>query len=221
MWPIDTSDAVHVAMIGDSYVQGSAATAKGDGVAMQLGDWLGAHMHACGSGGTGWATTVNYRFDQRIANGDLALSYYPPDVIFTMGSYNDRAAAAATITANALAGLVSARAQYPDVPIIVFGVCPGSSGPSSGSPSILQAEAAVQAAVAQFADPFCAFVPVSTDPNGAWVSGTGKAGTTTGAGNSDWATTSDGIHPSDEGCAMIGRRYAEGAIAAIKAIYRL
>lgn len=220
MWPVSLGDAVHGAMLGDSYVAGAGPAQNGDGVAIQLGDWLGIHLHASGSGGTGWATVNSaFRFDQRIANGDLALSYYPPEIVFLMASYNDRYADAATITANALAGLRSARSQCPDVPVIVFGACPGATGPSTGAPSILQAEAAVRAAVTTLADPLTAFVPVSSDPAGAWVTGTGKAGAVTGAGNSDWATAADGVHPSDEGAATIGRRYAAGTADALRAIY--
>lgn len=217
LWPDDRADTVRASFIGDSYVYGSAATALGDGIAPVLGDWLGAVMQASGSGGTGWVADAGgtaYRFDERIANGDIALGGTAPDILFLMASVNDRTSSAATVTANALAGLGAARALYPDTPIVVFG-CAGASYVAN----VLANEAAVQAAVTQFADPLCAFVPVSTDAAGAWVSGSGKAGSTAGDGISDWATASDGTHPTDEGAAMLGRRYAMAALAALEAMY--
>jgi hypothetical protein len=71
------------------------------------------------------------------------------------------------------------------------------------------------------ADPLTAFVPVSTDPGGAWVSGTGYVGNAHGDGNSDWLTSSDGTHPTDEGCATLGRRYAHAALAALDAMHSM
>lgn len=216
LWTVDRSDSIHASFIGDSYIYGSAATVLGDGVAPVCGDWLGATMHASGSGGTGWATTGNaYRFDQRIANGDLALGGVVPDLILMMASVNDRTLPTATVTANAHTGMQTARALYPNTPIIMFG-CAGASYVSS----VLATEAAVQSAVNQLADPMTAFVPVSSDSNGAWVSGSGKVGTPANDGNSDWATVADGTHPSDEGCAMLGRRYARAALGALTTMYR-
>lgn len=49
MWPVDSSDALYVSFLGDSYVYGSAANALGDGVAPVMGNWMGARMHASGS----------------------------------------------------------------------------------------------------------------------------------------------------------------------------
>lgn len=216
MWPVDLADAVHAAMLGDSYVEGAGATLSMDGPAVQLGDLLGMRMHASGSGGTGWATVNSaLRFDQRIAGGDLSLSYHTPDVIFLMASYNDRFQSAATITTNAVNGMAMVRARYADAPIIVFGACPGATGPNA---PILQAEAAVQAAVVQRGDPLTAFVPFSTSPLGAAITGTGTVAAPTGTGNSDWATHADAVHPSDEGAAYIARRWADGATAALQAL---
>jgi hypothetical protein len=217
LWPLAKADEVNIAWLGDSYVYGSAATANGDGLSPVAGDWLGAAMLASGSGGTGWVADnggSNYRFDQRIANGDLALGGASPDAILLMASVNDRALDTATTTANALAGLRSARSLYPGVPIVVFG-CAGASYVAS----VLATEAAVQAAVTAFSDPLCAFVPVSSEAAGAWASGSGKVGATASDGNSDWVTTADGTHPGDEGCAYLGRRYADGALKALTAMY--
>lgn len=204
-------DAPALTFLGDSYVFGAAATQMGDGIVPVMGDWLGARVHASGSGGTGWATPTNLRFDERIAAGDLALGGIAPDLVCLMASINDRARDMAQVRANAATGLRAARAQYPGVPIVVFGCLSAATGGT-----VLACEQAVQAAVAQVADPQTAFVPVTGDATGAWVTGTGKIGATNGSGTSDWATVADGIHAGDEGCGYIGRRYAAAAVAALR-----
>jgi hypothetical protein len=175
LWPLDTSDVPHGVFLGDSYVFGSGPDFTADGVAVQMADRLGLALQASGSGGTGWNQTATgvHRFDQRIANGDLGLAYQPPEVIFLHASVNDAYAgqSAATVQANALAGLRAARAQYPGVPIVVFGCV---AAPNRTTALVSAAEASVLAAVTAFADPLCRFVPVDGDPSGKWVSGLGS-----------------------------------------------
>lgn len=196
-------DILTLAMITDSYGI-STPTAIGDAFIQQMGDRLGfKNVVVSSSGGTGWATdeTTYYNFKTRILNGDLLLGGTPSACGF-MGSYNDRSATPATITANALAGLQSARAQCPNVPFFVFGVFPGASGPSAG---VLAAEAAIAAAVTAFGDILTTYIPVSNATIGALISGTGTTGATTGTGNSDLYTYPDGIHPNTVGHTFIGR----------------
>jgi hypothetical protein len=174
LWPVDTSDVPHAAFLGDSYVFGSGPDFAADGVAVQMADRMGLALQASGSGGTGWnqtATTV-YRFDQRIANGDLALGYEAPEVIFLHASVNDAyvGQSGATVQANALAGLRSARNQYPGVPIVVFGCV---AAPNRIAAQVSLAESSVAAAVAAWGDPLCRFVAVDGDPGGKWVTGLG------------------------------------------------
>lgn len=175
MWAYDTREIVHAVFLGDSYVQGAGPSQRGDGVAVQMADRMGLALHASGSGGTGWnhANQAAWRFDQRIAAGDLGMSYYPPEAIFLMASVNDRNRDSALVRANAQAGLAEARRQYPEVPIVVFGCIPAPAGPLNGSPSIMSSEQAVAEAVVAFADPLCRFVPIAADPLGAWVTGAG------------------------------------------------
>jgi hypothetical protein len=182
LWPVDTSDVPHGVFLGDSYVFGSGPDLTADGVAVQMADRLGLALQASGSGGTGWnqTTTSVHRFDQRIANGDLGLAYQAPEVIFLHASVNDAYAGQtfATVQANALTGLRAARAQYPGVPIIVFGCV---AAPNRTAALVGATEASVAAAVAAFADPLCRFVPVDGDPGGKWVSGLGSELRFTGA----------------------------------------
>lgn len=222
--PVDRRGRVSAVFLSDSYVQGAISPADGstdynraDGVAVQMGDYMGLDMLASGSGGTGWnqSVTTVYRFDQRIAVGDLALGYQPPEIIFLAASVNDRLRDKTVVQANALAGFQSARAQFPGVPIIVFGNPKIPIGPQSGDPSLVTSESAVAAAVAAFADPLCAFVPVLSEPTGSWFAGTGRAGSTNGSGNNDWAIGPDGTHLTYEGADYMARRYAATALNAL------
>jgi len=203
-------------LLGDSYVYGSVATALGDGFGAVMADWLGIRKHTnSGSGGTGWVNDsgVNFKFHERIANGDLALGG-TPDLIVLMGSYNDRDDDSATMVANVLTGLASARAQYPQALIIMLGMFPANTGPSA---DITSREAALAGAVAAFNDYWTRFIPVSTRVGGALISGTGRVGTTTGIGNSDIYTSSDQVHPPTAGHAFIGRFCAEAILNAFAA----
>lgn len=217
VFPIDTSDDVRLAFLGDSYVGGSSATVLHDAVVPVMADWLGAKALASGSGGTGWnqSNATVYRFDQRIANGDLGLDTVAPDLICLMASVNDRSRDSAVVQANALAGLQAARGLYPTTPIVVFGCMPIPLGPLTGTPSLTSTEQAVQSAVATLNDPLCRFVPITLDPGGAWVTGSGAVGAETGTGNADWMFVADKVHPGDEGCALLGKRYALAALAAL------
>ena len=174
LWPVDVSDVPHAVFLGDSYVFGSGPELVADGAAMQMADRMGLALQASGSGGTGWNQTATgvLRFDQRIAGGDLARAYHPPEVIFLHASVNDAypGQAFATVQARALAGLTAARAQFPGVPIVVFGCV---AAPNRIAPQVTACEAAVAAAVSAFGDPLCRFVPIDADPGGKWITGLG------------------------------------------------
>jgi hypothetical protein len=175
LWPVDVSDVPHAVFLGDSYVFGSGPDMAADGVALQMADRMGLALQASGSGGTGWNQTATnvLRFDQRIAGGDLGLAYYPPEVVFLHASVNDAYAGQdyAAVQAHALAGLRTARAQFPGVPLVVFGCI---AAPNRVAAQVAACEAAVAGAVAAFADPLCRFVPIDGDPGGKWITGLGS-----------------------------------------------
>lgn len=200
-------------LLGDSYVYGTGAAALGDGFGAVMADWLGIHAHTnSASGGTGWANAVGglYTFNQRIANGDLALGG-TPDLIVLASSYNDRSQSTTIVNANALAGLQSARSLYPDALVAVLGTFPANSGPSAAT---IATENAVFAAVTQFDDYWTRFIAVSMRTNGMLISGTGTVSAPTGTGNSDLYTGADATHPTAAGHAFIGRFCAEQILTA-------
>lgn len=215
VYSADGRDIIKSVLLGDSYPFGSTASNLADGFGAVMADWLGLRQHTnSGSSGTGWATVSSYSFSQRIDNGDLGLGG-APEIIFLMASYNDRGLVAATIQANADAGLRKARELYPNALIVVLGCFPALTGPSAG---ILAAEASVFAAVDAIADPFTVKVPISTRPEGALITGTGRIGATTGTGNSDIYTDTDGVHPPTAGHAFIGKWAAGQVLAAVNTL---
>lgn len=212
-----TPPVIRGILVGDSFVQGTGATALGDGWGPYMADCLGIRdFWASGSGGTGWDVPTNsstgYRFGDRTADW----LPYSPDVMFFHGSYNDRSSTAVNITTECLAALRTTRAAFPKMPMFVFGAFAGASGPSAG---ILTAESGMQAAVSQFNDRLTRFIPISSDPAGAWISGTGFVGSTTGSGNSDTMTGSDGIHPTNAGHALLGGKAADAVIANLASMH--
>lgn len=171
--------ALRSVSLADSYVQGAAATARGDGLHAVMADYLGlsyGHMNS-GSGGTGWVANSGgtvYNFLERIQNGDAALNG-TPDIIFLSGSVNDKNSSAAAITANVLAGLQLLRASYPNAVITVFGVWPALGG-ANGTLSIALNEAAVLAGVTAFNDPLTAWVAINGAAGQTPLSGSGWVG---------------------------------------------
>jgi hypothetical protein len=175
LFPVDDADSVYGAYLLDSYAQG-AILPRGDALPVVVGDLLGIKMLSSGLGGTGWfhPNQAVVGFKERIGFGDLGLGYKRPDVIFLGGTVNDSASDPATIQANALTGLRLARAQFPDVPIIMFGVHAAPGKILTGSPSLTAAENAVRDAVIAFNDPLTRFVPMIGDTTTPWYTGNGS-----------------------------------------------
>jgi lysophospholipase L1-like esterase len=110
--------------------------------------------------------------------------------------------------------LQTTRAALRNTIIVVLGVWHGNSA----SADRISKENKISAAVTQFNDSKTVFAPTLTATPEAWVTGTGKVGATTGTGNSDIVTGSDGTHPSDYGHKYIGIRTAEAIREALKTI---
>jgi lysophospholipase L1-like esterase len=201
-------DSLLMIVVGDSLVYGAGAAYRADGWAMTMGDYLGIrNTWASGSGGTGWVAGPPraYSFRERMADW----IGYSPDVVVFAGGFNDRSAPAAAVAAEVTTCLRETRKALPTAPIFVFGTPAGATGPSQ---VILEVERAVQAGTAALRDPLTRFIPISTDREGPWIGGHGKVGLPSGDGNSDTLTSSDGVHPSTEGHAFLGRRAADAII---------
>lgn len=208
---------IRTVSLGDSYVLGSAATVRGDGLHIRLADELGwtAHMNS-GAGGTGWCANPasNYTFAERITNGDLLLNGAVNGAVVLGGSVNDRTFTAAAIQAACVVGLRSARQQIAaGVPIFLLGVfnAPVMVGATTSAAAM---EAALAAAVAEVGDPLVYFIPVTGAYGGAWLTGTGWVGATQGNGNAD-VLLAENTHPNTYGCEVLGGGNAAAAIRRI------
>ena len=188
--------------VGDSYTLGAAVPNAADGYARVAGDFLGVpDTWMSGVGGTGYTATANggYNFAQRVTDWTTK----NPDVVVFAGGLND--ADDNALQPAVLSLLQTTRTALPNAIIMVLGVFPAATGPND---ALLSKERKIAAAVRQFADPYTRFIPIATDPIGSWVTGTGRAGSPTGVGNSDVVTGTDGTHPSVYGYLYYGQRVA-------------
>jgi lysophospholipase L1-like esterase len=209
VWAPDAADHVRVIAIGDSITGG------GDGFPDQPAtDWPSMLAKLLGwndvwnsaIGGTGFiaqgAGDGFPNFGQRIQD----VCRNNPDLVIVFGGINDGVSSTPTqIQAAALAYFKAVRTCLPTTPIIVLGAWPASTGPA---PARIAVETAIHSAVTEFHDPLAYFVPVSTDPAGSWITGTGNVGSPTGAGNADRLIDPRRTHPTDAGIRYFAERLA-------------
>jgi hypothetical protein len=122
---------------------------------------------------------------------------------------NDKSTSGVNNTAVATSALATwqrIRAQYPNAIIIVFGNNNSASGPSADHISL---DTALAAKFLQWGDSRSFYHSIAQASGGAWFTGTGKWGTTTGTGNSDFYIGSDGAHPSYPGREYLINRMVE------------
>jgi hypothetical protein len=136
----------------------------------------------------------------------------PFDLIVFANGYNDAGNDPAVIQAEVLYCLRLARSLYPTTPIVVLGCQAGSGGPNANQ---IACDAAIGAAVTQFDDAICKFVPVSVSATNNWLNGTGYIGAANGSGNSDVYIDPDKVHPALPGAEFIGFRAAAGIRKAV------
>lgn len=212
--PIDTSDCLRIAVIGDSFSSSTGASWNHLGWAVQLGYLLGgieADVRQIAIGGTGYVNDATspgprqYSFIQHI--GDLAQADF--DIVIFAGGINDSLMAGAQSAA--LSTFQAARALQPDALFVVMGAWCGAGGATA---ALLATEAAIQAATVQWGDALTVFVPVSGDPVGAWI-GTSNAPVINASGAAGGGNP-DGTHPGDVGHLYLARR----ANAAIRSALR-
>lgn len=210
VWAPRAGKRIRATITGDSITSGTGASNIHQGYASVLSMLMGwDDLWLDAESGTGWlaagsGTTARTRISNVISAA--------PDIWIGALGKNDSSAG---IQAEVAVYLAQLRASLPTTKMVVLGSFPGSTGPSA---TVLAVEAAISAAVSAFADPYCSFVPVSTDPQGAWIFGTGKVGTTNGSGNSDVYTSADGTHPPDAGHDYLGRYAAEKVGSALAAM---
>ncbi len=208
-------------------VQGDSLSAGGNGFPIQPGtDWPSqlARLLGCddvwnvATGGTGY---ISNNSGNKVPYGDatrlLDVTNNAPDVFIVAGNHNDQPGnTSAQQQAAIVSYLQAVRAALPNCIILAFGPDPEAQ---SAVASMIAAEASVQAAVVSLNDPLTIFVPIIGDVAGSWMTGTGKVtaqvGTGANAGNSDIYTSSDGLHPTQDGINYLARRYYAGVRKAL------
>ncbi len=210
VWSPPVFDAVRCVVVGDSISSGggtSYPSLPGGLWPAQLSlalNWF--DVINCSSGGTGYIannTGVGYSFINRLT--DVTKLSPSPDIVMVFGGINDEGSGAGAIQAAALAYFQALRTALPSAVVVVLGAYPAATGPSV---TRLATEAALLAAFNSWADSNSYFIPVSNDPNGSWITGTGNVGSQNGSGNSDVYTGTDGTHPTQSGGDYIAQRIA-------------
>jgi hypothetical protein len=216
IWPVSDVDKVRAVWISDSLFAGSAYGPFTQSTAQIAGTKLGWRDNwNLSIGGTGWlnpGTSSFYTYGQRVPQA-LALT---PDVWVFVGSINDIAYPAAQVTAAALAAFQAIRAGGSTAPIIVAGLWSADLAGTRTQAQLIATEAAVQAAVMQFADPLKKtwFIPIATDPLLPWITTTNNNAARTGSVNVTQIVSSDNTHPTEYGTLY----YAGRLDAAVRAM---
>jgi len=203
VWKPADPDAVTVAWIDNSLADGASygPFLPGSTVPQRVADGLGwSHVHNLSKGGTGLFATGSgtgspfYTYGARIAQ---ALSLNPDVVVFgdvindVVGSVTPE-----NITAQTLANFQAVRAASTAI-IIVNGCQPINNA------GVAAAEAAVLAAVTQFADERTFFLPLYNAGGLPVVAGSWNNSSNTSAVNSVYTVAPDGVHPQETGVAIL------------------
>lgn len=220
VWKPEDKDRITCAYINDSLDAGSnyGPLVGGNSVANRLSEELGwRNVWALTQGGTGYVnqgaspgvTTNNYGY--RVAQG-LALN---PDIWIFMGSSNDFTSSTSTVTSTVTTTLQSIRDGGSTAPIVVFGIW------SYNNANVPTYEAAVQAGVTAFSDPYnrTFFIPIYNDPNlfpwiqGTWNNNPAPSGiSNSSALNANSYIGGDNLHPPDLGTMYLAVRKAQAII---------
>jgi hypothetical protein len=203
VWQPTNPNRFRLAFYGDSLAQGAASfpIKKNEDVATQLAMLLGTDdVYNLGLGGTGFTNATAPNYLARISDA----TRLNPDVLVLAGNRNDSPSTAEV--AAVLLWLQTFRNACPNTIIFVAGCWAGANG--APDVNTLALEANMLTAFTQFNDSRSFFIPISTDPNGAWVFGTGDVGTPNASGNSDvYIGSGQNPHPTQSGINYLARRY--------------
>ncbi|MFJ3201002.1 SGNH/GDSL hydrolase family protein [Streptomyces sp. NPDC086989] len=213
MWKPQTP-ASRIMVLGDSIPGGSSLNVGGG-----AGTWFPRAARALGYsdawnealGGTGYITAGSTATLGTRAPIDVIPNN--PDVLIISAGYNDNGGSQPSIS-SAAASLYSAiKAGLPSTRVYVIGCWSPSGSPAASitnTDNTLKAAAA--AAQLPFISPLTGGIYDSTGTliatHGAWITGTGRVGATTGSGNADVYIGTDATHPTDAGHTYLAGRVA-------------
>jgi lysophospholipase L1-like esterase len=134
-----------------------------------------------------------------------------PDTLIISAGYNDNGGSQPSISSAAASLYSTIKAGLPNARIYVIGCWSPSGSPSA---SIINTDTTLRTAAAAASLPFISPITggiydstgtlVAT--HGAWITGTGRVGATTGTGNADTYIGTDAVHPTDAGHAYLAQR---------------
>jgi lysophospholipase L1-like esterase len=213
-WP--QPDGLKVGVFGDSFTE--------LGLGRFVGDLIGqADTWNSGLGATGWFADANgarSSADERWPYDVTARAF---DVVIDLNGINDGGliATAAQYRDRMLPSYTATLAAKPETIFILTGpMSPVSAGNvNAGNLRVRDGKRLLAAAFPQnaiFLDNLGeAATPLASEP---WVFGSGRVGATTGDGNADLVTSSDGTHPSPYGNLYLAQRIAAETVRAIPAL---
>lgn len=201
-------------VFGDSLSDGSAInTGGGAGTwAHRTGRLLGSNdVWDEARGGTGYITAGSYAtLANRVATDVVA---WNPSRLVVWAGYNDNGGSQPTIASAAASLYSTIRAGLPSTEVYVIGCWSPTGSPGA---SITNTDATLRTAAAAAGYPFISPITGSiydsagtlVATHGAWITGTGRVGATTGTGNADIYIGTDAVHPTDAGHVYLARRIA-------------
>lgn len=193
-----TVPPLRATIIGDSFTEGTGASAIILGLAHRIGRQLGIRRTAVsGLGGTGYSGTSNGARKRLRHRFMTDIAPYPTDVVFWMNGVNDGAAGSLlTLQADTEAAFDMAQQVFPSAQHIVFGPF---NPRGSGSTVVRDLIRAAVGSRSNFT--FVDTLALNEITGGGYVNGP------TGIGNSDWVTGgvdgSDQTHPTTAGHAYL------------------
>lgn len=162
-------------VIGTSLTQGSGYSSFVSGLGWP--DYFASlcglkTMHNVAQGSSGLQVTGASRFSWQERISDV--TSLSPDIVFIEGPHNDVGYSGASQLAANTAFITSLRTALPNALIVCLGTNAELLSQNAG---MIATETNMAAAVAALGDPMVIFVPVMTDPDGAWFFGYRHAGT--------------------------------------------
>jgi hypothetical protein len=222
VWPSESGrSTMSVGWMGDSYSQSNGAGVFGCELSTMTAIRLGAtDVWTDAVGGSGYASTNGgvspspNKFIDRL--GYSTLSNQDFTIHVTAGGINDPTPTGSSHTTAVAAYFAQLRSMYPTTVFVALGpFTPNGNNATSGQgPAVrdqtlagLQTISGPWAFIDNLAGTWTNSAGVSGEAgNGAWQTGTGKVGTTTGTGNGDIYVSSDGTHPSGPGATYLEER---------------
>ncbi|MFD4912837.1 SGNH/GDSL hydrolase family protein [Streptomyces virginiae] len=205
-------------VFGDSLSDGSSMNTGGGG-----GTWAHKAARLLGyddywnesRGGTGYITSGSFTTLANRVAADVVANV--PTKLIVWAGYNDNAGSQPSIGTAAASLYSTIQAGLPDCDVIVLGCWSPTGSPGS---TLTNTDATLKTAAAAAGLPFVSPITGSiynaagalVATHGAWITGTGRVGATTGTGNADTYIGTDAVHPTDA-----GHRYlADRVVAAIQ-----